>query len=64
MGRIKRGGYVFVRWEGDHNPPHIHIYKDNSFVAKVDLNDFSVLEGGINSKLLYFLIMLRKEGKL
>jgi hypothetical protein len=64
MGRIKRGGYVFVRWEGDHDPPHIHIYKDNDFVAKVTLNNFSIIEGDIDNKILDFLIELRREGKL
>jgi hypothetical protein len=25
MGKIRRGGYVFEWWIGDHEPKHIHI---------------------------------------
>ena len=64
MSKVKRGGYVFIRWKGDHDPPHVHIYKDDHLVAKVDLAEFELLEGSINSKILYILIALCKEGKL
>jgi hypothetical protein len=23
MGKIRRGGYVFITWKGDHGPPHV-----------------------------------------
>jgi hypothetical protein len=25
MGRIRRGGYIFEWWIGDHPPRHIHV---------------------------------------
>ncbi len=64
MGRIKRGGYVFETWEGDHEPAHVHIYEDGRLVAKVKLEDLEVLKGEINSKILCILILLRKDGRL
>jgi len=64
MSRVKRGGYVFVRWKGDHDPPHVHVYKEGVLIAKVDLTNFELLEGSINSKIVYILIILCKEGKL
>lgn len=33
------GGFQLVSWIGDHNPPHVHIYKNNILVAKFNLRD-------------------------
>lgn len=37
MGKIRRGGYVFVTWKGDHAPRHVHVYRDGKLVVKWDL---------------------------
>jgi hypothetical protein len=29
MGRVRRGGYVFEWWIGDHPPRHIHVSDTN-----------------------------------
>jgi hypothetical protein len=26
VGKIRRGGYVFLSWKGDHPPRHVHVY--------------------------------------
>ena len=26
MGKIRRGGYLFVWWAGDHPPRHVHVF--------------------------------------
>jgi hypothetical protein len=36
MGKIRRGGYVFVTWIGDHGN-HVHVYQDSRLVMKWDL---------------------------
>ena len=64
MGRIKRGGYIFETWEGDHNPPHVHVYKDNQPVVKIQLNPIKVLSGEVNIKVFYIIRDLIEEGKL
>jgi len=28
MGKIRRGGYVFVTWQGDHSPRHIELEQE------------------------------------
>ena len=33
------GGFQVVSWIGDHNPPHVHVYKNNVLVAKFNLRD-------------------------
>ena len=64
MGRIKRGGYIFEFWAGDHFPKHVHILKDRKLIAKVYLKDFTIMEGKINSKIYRLLLELREEGQL
>ena len=52
MGRIRRGGYIFETWVGDHSPPHVHIFKDGKLIAKVELDDqHTVMKGKINRKI-------------
>ena len=29
MGKVRRGGYVFEWWIGDHPPRHIHVSDSN-----------------------------------
>ena len=26
MGKVRRGGYLFLWWAGDHQPPHVHVF--------------------------------------
>jgi hypothetical protein len=30
--KVRRGGYVFVSWVGDHSPRHVHVYRDGKLV--------------------------------
>jgi hypothetical protein len=39
MSKIRRGGFVFVTWKGDHPPRHLHVYRDRRFVVKWDLDN-------------------------
>jgi len=34
VGRLKRGGFIFVWWKGDHTPRHVHAYRDGNLVVK------------------------------
>jgi cell wall-associated NlpC family hydrolase len=36
MGKIRRGGFVFLTWTGDHAPRHMHVYCDGKFVLKLE----------------------------
>ena len=64
MGRIRRGGYVFFTAKGDHNPPHVHIYRDGEMVAKFDLQGWETMVGKVDRRIRQILKRLRKEGKL
>jgi hypothetical protein len=64
MGKIKRGGYVFVTWIGDHSPYHVHIYEDRKLVVKWDLENGLPMKGEATAKILRILEELREEGAL
>jgi hypothetical protein len=64
VSKIRRGGYVFVRWIGDHDPRHVHIYKDGKLVAKWDLDGWLVMQGKATARVVRLLAELRKEGQL
>lgn len=65
MGRIKRGGYIFEFWVGDHLPRHVHVLKDDRLLARVELDEnLTLIEGKINSRIRKILRALMKEGVL
>ncbi|MFG0313534.1 MAG: DUF4160 domain-containing protein [Phycisphaerales bacterium] len=64
MGKIKRGGYVFVTWIGDHSPYHVHVYEDRELVVKWDLENGLPMKGEATAKILRILEELREEGAL
>jgi hypothetical protein len=65
MGRIRRSGYVFEFWVGDHPPRHGHIFKDRKLVAKVELNaELTVMHGNIGERIRKILKELMNEGQI
>ena len=63
LGRIRRGGYIFYSWIGDHPPRHVHIVEDGRLIAKVELNDnLRVMQGMISNRIRRILSELIKEG--
>ena len=64
MTKIKRGGYIFITWIGDHPPRHVHIYRNGKLVLKFDLERWKIMEGTINGKIFNILTELRQEGLL
>ncbi|MGH9893697.1 MAG: DUF4160 domain-containing protein [bacterium] len=64
MGKIRRGGYVFVTWKGDHTPRHVHVYRDGKLVVKWDLENKMAMKGKASRKLLNLIDELESEGLL
>ena len=64
MGKIRRGGFIFITWIGDHSPYHVHVYKDGQLVVKWDLENNVVMKGEATRKILRLIDELRDEGKL
>jgi len=64
MGKIRRGGYIFVTWKGDHGPYHVHVYRDGTLVVKWDLESDTPMKGEASRKIRQLLDELRDEGQL
>jgi hypothetical protein len=64
VATIRRGGYVFVTWIGDHTPRHVHVYRDGKFIVKWDLENEIVMQGIMIARILRLIRNLQKEGLL
>jgi hypothetical protein len=64
MSKIRRGGFVFVTWVGDHPPRHVHVYRSGRFVVKWDLDKRQAIEGTTSAKVRSLLEELSEEGLL
>ncbi len=64
MGKIRRGGYVFITWAGDHDPRHVHVFKEGKEVLKWNLEAQAEIEGKATKKMKKLIAELVSEGKL
>ena len=64
MSKIRRGGYVFLTWAGDHSPRHVHVYRDGKLVLKWDLENQKPMAGRPLHKVLELIQQLDDEGLL
>jgi hypothetical protein len=52
MSKIRRGGFIFITWIGDHSPYHVHVYKDERLIVKWDLENNVAMKGESTRKIL------------
>ena len=64
MGKVRRGGLIFVTWTGDHAPRHVHVYRDGVLVVKWDLEHQLPMKGTASSKVRALIAELEAEGEL
>jgi hypothetical protein len=64
MSKIRRGGYVFVTWAGDHGPRHVHVYRNGALLVKWDLENGTAMKGKATGKILKLIAELQQEGQL
>ena len=64
MTRIRRGGYVFVTWVGDHPPRHVHVLRNERLVLKWNLDKDVAMFGTAKPALVALIRQLREEGRL
>jgi hypothetical protein len=64
MGRLRRGGYVFVWWKSDHPPRHVHVYRDGRLVVKWDLDNKKPMRGRESARVIQLIEELEAEGLL
>ena len=64
MAKIRRGGYVFITWKGDHDPRHVHVFKDGREILKWNIEACVVMSGNVTPKVRKLIDQLVKERKL
>ena len=64
MGKLRRGGFVFVWWKGDHPPRHVHVYRDGKLMVKWDLDNKKAMKGRASRRIIDLIETLQLEGTL
>jgi len=64
MGKVRRGGFVFLWWKGDHPPRHVHVYRDDKLIVKWDLDNQKPMKGKATKHVVDLIAMLQSEGVL
>ena len=64
MSRVRRGGFIFVTYVGDHAPRHVHVYRNGRLIVKWDLDNHLPMEGAATRAILKLIDALVAEGKL
>jgi hypothetical protein len=64
MGKLRRGGFIFLTWKGDHGPRHVHVYRGGRLVLKWDLDNEKAMEGRPTRRVLDLIRQLQMEGLL
>ena len=64
MTRVRRGGYVFITWVGDHSPRHVHVLRGGRLVLKWDLEGRRAMFGSAGAKVMAIIRQLEEEGLL
>lgn len=64
MPKVRRGGYVFLVWKGDHSPRHVHVYRRGLFVLKWDLDSHKPMAGRPSRRVVELIRQLESEGLL
>jgi hypothetical protein len=61
VGKLRRSGYIFVWWKGDHPPRHVHVYRDAKLVVKWDLDNRKAMKGHAPKRVLVLIEELESE---
>ena len=64
MGKLRRGGFIFVCWKGDHPPKHVHVYGDGKLLIKWDLDNKKAMKGRAMRRIVDLIEKLESEGIL
>ena len=61
MGKLRRGGYIFIWWIGDHSPRHVHVYRNGKLIVKWDLDNKKAMKGNAPRKVVELIEELESE---
>jgi hypothetical protein len=64
MGKVRRGGYVFMSWKSDHPPRHVHVYREGKLIVKWDLDNEKPMKGVASAEVRRLIRALQSEGRV
>ena len=64
MGKIRRGGYIFLSWKSDRPPNHVHVYRNEKLIVKWDLDNGRPMKGSASREIRKLIRLLQSEGRL
>jgi hypothetical protein len=64
VGKVRRGGFLFITWKGDHSPRHVHVYRDERLVVVWDLENWKLMKGAASRRVIELIATLEGEGAL
>jgi len=64
VGKVRRGGFLFITWKGDHSPRHVHVYRDGRLIVVWDLENWKPMKGVASRRVLEIIATLESEGAL
>jgi len=64
VSKVRRGGYIFLSWIGDHSPRHVHVYRDGTLIVKWDLDNWQPMKGQATARIQRLIQELVQEGRL
>ena len=64
MGKVRRGGYVFMSWKSDHPPRHVHVYREGKLIVKWDLDNEKPMKGLASAEVRRLIRALQSEGRV
>jgi hypothetical protein len=59
---LNKNGFKFFFYANEHEPKHIHVVKNEEF-AKIELDNFRVVQNYLKAKDLKFALEIIKENK-
>lgn len=62
--KIRRGGFIFLVWKGDHSPRHVHVYREGKLLLKWDLENQKPMAGKTSRRVVDLIYQLESEGLL
>ena len=65
MSRIRRGGYIFISWIGDHAPRHVHVFDDDAnFITRMNLETMQPMDVlKVDKRIVDLICDLQSEGR-
>ncbi len=64
MSRWKRKGLLVYFNKYDHEPKHVHVYKNRKEILKFDIESWKKIKGRLSRKARKVLEQLRAEGRI